>query len=110
MHQIIASFAPWGAPSSAPTSRVTRARSPSRSRGSTIWCMAGPASSLHATDDSTEPYQFVPGDDYDNGAITYLYSVNDQPAGLAAWVEDFKAAYAADNSDPRRTLILDDGS
>ena len=47
--------------------------------------------------------------DYDNGAITYLYSGNDQPAGLAAWVEDFKAAYAADNSI-RATLILDDGS
>ena len=71
--------------------------------------MAGPASALHTTDDSSEPYQFVPGDDYDTGAISYLYSGNDQPAGLAAWVEDFKAAYAADNSI-RATLILDDGS
>ena len=70
--------------------------------------MAGPSSALHDSSDATEPYQFVPGDDYTNGAITYTYSANDQPAGLAAWVEDFKAAYAADNSI-RAVLTLYDG-
>ena len=71
--------------------------------------MAGPGSSLHDSSDSSEPYQFIPGDDYDNGAVTYTYSGNDQPAGLAAWVEDFKAAYAADNT-LRAVLTLYDGS
>ena len=71
--------------------------------------MAGPGSSLHDSSDSNEPYQFIPGDDYDTGAVTYTYSGNDQPAGLAAWVEDFKAAYAADNT-LRAVLTLYDGS
>ena len=70
--------------------------------------IVGPDNSLNASQDSSEPYQWVPGDDYDNGAITYLYSGNDAPAGLAAWLEDFKAAYAADTT-LRATLILDDG-
>ena len=76
--------------------------------GLTDLVMAGPGSSLHATPDAGEPYQFIPGGDYTNGAISYLYSVNDQPAGLAAWVEDFKAAYAADNT-LRAVLTLYDG-
>ena len=70
--------------------------------------IVGPDNSLNASQDSSEPYQWVPGDDYTNGAITYLYSGNDAPAGLAAWLEDFKAAYAADTT-LRATLILDDG-
>ena len=36
--------------------------------------MAGPASALHDSSDATEPYQFVPGDDYANGAISYVWS------------------------------------
>ena len=70
--------------------------------------IVGPTNSLIASADSSEPYQWVPGNDYNNGAITYLYSVNDQPAGLAAWVEDFKGAYSSDNT-LRATLVLDDG-
>ena len=76
--------------------------------GMTDLVLAGPDHPDVATRDSSEPYQWVPGDDYDTGAITYLYSVNDQLAGLAAWVEDFKGVYAADNT-VRATLVLDDG-
>ena len=76
--------------------------------GMTDLVLAGPDNPNVATRDSSEPYQWVPGDDYDTGAITYLYSVNDQLAGLAAWVEDFKGVYAADNT-VRATLVLDDG-
>ena len=76
--------------------------------GMTDLVLAGPDNANVATRDSSEPYQWVPGDDYDTGAITYLYSVNDQPSGLAAWVEDFKSTYSADNT-VRATLVLDDG-
>ena len=76
--------------------------------GMTDLVLAGPDHPDVATRDSSEPYQWVPGDDYDTGAITYLYSVNDQPSGLAAWVEDFKSTYSADNT-VRATLTLDDG-
>ena len=70
--------------------------------------IAGPGSALHDSSDATEPYQWVPGDDYANGAITYIWS-GGQAAGLAAWVTDFKAAYAADNTI-RAVLTLYDGS
>ena len=70
--------------------------------------IAGPASALHDSSDSGEPYQWVPGDDYANGAITYVWS-GGQAAGLAAWVTDFLTAYAADNS-LRAVLTLYDGS
>ena len=70
--------------------------------------MAGPGSALHDSSDATEPYQWVPGDDYANGSITYIWS-GGQAAGLAAWVTDFKAAYAADNSI-RAVLTLYDGT
>ena len=70
--------------------------------------IAGPASALHDSSDATEPYQWVPGDDYANGSITYVWS-GGQAAGLAAWVTDFKAAYAADNT-LRAVLTLYDGA
>ena len=70
--------------------------------------MAGPGSALHDSPDTSEPYQWVPGDDYANGSISYVWS-GGQAAGLAAWVTDFKAAYAADNT-LRAVLTLYDGS
>ena len=70
--------------------------------------IAGPASALHDSPDSSEPYQWVPGDDYANGSIRYVWS-GGQAAGLAAWVTDFLAAYAADNT-LRAVLTLYDGS
>ena len=70
--------------------------------------IAGPGSALHDSSDATEPYQWVPGDDYANGSISYIWS-GGQAAGLAAWVFDFLAAYAADNS-VRAVLTLYDGS
>ena len=70
--------------------------------------IAGPSSALHDSSDTTEPYQFIPGDDYANGAISYVWS-GGQASGLAAWVTDFLAAYAADNSI-RAVLTLYDGS
>ena len=62
--------------------------------------IAGPASALHGSPDSSEPYQWVPGDDYANGSIIYVWS-GGQAAGLAAWVTDFLTAYAADQHAPR---------
>ena len=79
-----------------------------RVAGLTDLVLAGPDNANVGTRDDAEPYGFVPGDDYNNGAITYVYTGNDMPAGLAAWVEDFQAAYSADNT-LRATLILDDG-
>ena len=70
--------------------------------------IAGPGSSLHDSSDASEPYQWVPGDDYANGSISYIWS-GGQAAGLAAWVFDFLAAYDADNS-VRAVLTLYDGS
>ena len=69
--------------------------------------LAGPANPAADATDTTEPYGWVPGDDYDGGAISYTTSAN-AAAGLAQWVTDFKAAYAADAA-LRATLILDDG-
>ena len=68
----------------------------------------GPNGPNILTPDTTEHYLWVPGGSYTTGAITYTYSGNNGPAGLAAWVEDYKAVYAADNTI-RATLILDDG-
>ena len=70
--------------------------------------IAGPGSSLHDSSDASEPYQWVPGDDYANGSVSYIWS-GGQAAGLAAWVFDFLAAYDADNS-LRAVLTLYDGS
>ena len=70
--------------------------------------LAGPNNPNVLTRDTTEPYSWIPGQDYDNGSVTFTYSVNNQPAGLAAWVIDFKAAYAADNT-LRASFVLDDG-
>ena len=70
--------------------------------------IAGPGSSLHDSPDDSEPYQWVPGDDYADGSISYIWS-GGQAAGLAAWVTDFLAAYAADNT-LRAVLTLYDGS
>ena len=70
--------------------------------------IAGPASALHDSSDATEPYQWVPGDDYANGSITYIWS-GGQASGLAAWVSDFLDAYAVDNT-LRAVLTLYDGS
>ena len=70
--------------------------------------LAGPNNANVATSDDSETYKWLPGDDYANGAITYT-DTSDAAAGLAQWVADFKAAYAADNT-LRATLILDDGA
>ena len=76
--------------------------------GLTDLVIQGPDGPNVLTSDTTESYLWVPGGDYTNGAITYTYSGNNQPAGLAAWVEDFKAAYTADTT-LRATLVFDDG-
>ena len=71
--------------------------------------MAGPASALHDYVRRDRAISIrTPGDDYANGAISYIWS-GGQAAGLAAWVTDFKAAYAADNT-LRAVLTLYDGS
>ena len=70
--------------------------------------IAGPTSLLLDVPDPSEPYRFRPGDDYTNGAISYT-DTNGVAAGLAQWVTDFKAVYAADNS-LRAILTLYDGS
>ena len=76
--------------------------------GLTDLVIQGPNGPDILTPDTTESYLWVPGADYTNGAVTYTFDSNGQPAGLAAWVVDFKAAYAADNT-LRATLVLDDG-
>lgn len=70
--------------------------------------LAGPDNANVATSDSSEPYSWIPGSDYDNRAISYT-DTNAVAAGLAQWVADFKAAYGADNT-LRATLIMDDGT
>lgn len=52
--------------------------------------LAGPNNANVATGDSTEPYAWVPGDNYTNGAISYIDSAG-LSAGLTQWVADFKA-------------------
>ena len=77
--------------------------------GMTDLVLAGPNHPNVADQDTNEPYQWIPGGTYDNGAVTYNLLADPQPAaGLAGWVGDFKTTYAADNS-VRATLTIDDG-
>ena len=69
--------------------------------------LAGPDNPNVASRDASEPYGWVPGDDYAGGAVSYS-ATGGTAAGLSQWVTDFKAAYAADGTI-RATLILDDG-
>ena len=68
--------------------------------------LAGPDHPSVADDDPAEPYTWIPGDDYTNGAVTYT-DTNGDAAGLAQWVTDFKAAYSADNG-LRATVVVSD--
>ena len=77
--------------------------------GMTDLVLAGPNNPNVADQDTNEPYQWIPGGTYDNGAITYnLLAAPHPAAGLAGWVGDFLTTYAADNT-VRATLTLDDG-
>ena len=77
--------------------------------GMTDLVLAGPNNANVGTQDATEPYQWVPGSDYTNGAITYnLLAAPHPSAGLAGWVGDFLTTFAADNT-VRATLVLSDG-
>ena len=73
------------------------------------WCLPARTIRTWPTQDTNEPYQWIPGGTYDNGAITYnLLAAPHPAAGLAAWVGDFLTTYDADNT-VRATLTLDDG-
>ena len=77
--------------------------------GMTDLVLAGPNNPNVGNQDPTEPYQWRPGSDYTNGAITYnLLAAPNPSAGLAGWVGDFLTTFAADNT-VRATLTLDDG-
>ena len=67
--------------------------------------IAGPASALVRRRDVAEPYNWTPGDDYENGAVSYAAEADGAAAGLAQWVADFRTAWQADN-DLRATLVL----
>ena len=69
--------------------------------------LAGPNHAEVATSDATEPYSWIPGGDYTNGAVTYTWT-GGQAAGLAAWVADFKAADA--DARAAAVLVLDDAA
>ena len=56
----------------------------------------GPTNANVQQMDSAEPYIWTPGDDYAAGAISY--TSGGVAAGLGAWVADYLAAYAADNT------------
>ena len=69
--------------------------------------LAGPNHAEVATGDATEPYSWIPGADYTNGAVTYTFSTG-APGGLAAWVADFKDADA--DAQAGAVLVLDEAS
>ena len=76
--------------------------------GLTDLVIAGPNNEDISYRDSSEPYSWIPGNDYADGSITYT-DTDGNAAGLQRWVQDFLVAHGADASI-RATLFLYDGS